>query len=224
MVQQALAQKKQNMKNNYSGYLITFEGGEGGGKTTQSVRLRNKLTQEGRDVVVLREPGGTTISEQIRQVVLSSENTSMAFTTEVLLFQSARAQIYREIVIPSLKAGKIVLMDRSRDSSVVYQGVVRGFGRDLIEQLNDLSTNKIYPNLTILLDLPIKVGLKRKLDSAEINRLEMENQKFHQQVRDAYLQLAKEDDRGRWLVVDASQTVEQVEDEIWQKVQKKIKS
>ncbi|KUK79598.1 MAG: Thymidylate kinase, partial [Microgenomates bacterium 39_7] len=159
------------MKNsNRSGFLITLEGGEGGGKTTQSVRLRQKLTEAGKDVIVLREPGGTTISEQIRQVVLSPENTGMAFTTEVLLFQAARAQIYREIVIPSLKAGKVVIMDRSRDSSVVYQGMVRGFGKDLINQLNDLSTDKIYPNLTILLDLPVETGLKRREDSGKIDR------------------------------------------------------
>lgn len=211
------------MKKTYPGYLITFEGGEGGGKTTQSVRLRNKLVKAGKDVVVLREPGGTTISEQIRQVVLSADNTSMAFTTEVLLFQAARAQIYREIVVPSLKAGKIVLMDRSRDSSVVYQGIVRGFGRELIDQLNNLSTNEIYPNLTILLDLPVKVGLKRKIDSAEINRLEMENMEFHQKVRDAYLELAKENDSNRWIVIKAQQTVEKIEAEIWKKVQEKLK-
>lgn len=209
-------------RKSYPGYLITFEGGEGGGKTTQSVRLRNKLSQEGRDVVVLREPGGTVISEQIRKVVLSQGNTSMAFTTEVLLFQAARAQIYREIVIPSLKAGKVVIMDRSRDSSVVYQGIVRGFGKNLIEQLNDLSTNNIYPNLTILLDLPVDVGLKRKEDSGEINRLDMEADGFHQKVKRAYLQLVKEDKTNRWVVINAENSLDTVESEIWKVVSKKL--
>ncbi len=206
----------------YPGYLITFEGGEGGGKTTQSVRLRNRLSKAGRDVIVLREPGGTVISEQIRKVVLSQGNTSMAFTTEVLLFQAARAQIYREIVIPSLKAGKVVIMDRSRDSSVVYQGIVRGFGKDLIEQLNDLSTDNIYPNLTILLDLPVDVGLRRKEDSGEINRLDMEADGFHQKVKKAYLQLVKEDKSNRWVVINAENDLDTVESEIWKVVSKKL--
>ncbi len=204
-----------------TGFLITFEGGEGGGKTTQSVRLRDKLTKAGQDVVVLREPGGTVISEQIREVTLSPDNTSMAFTTEVLLFQAARAQIYREIVLPSLKAGKVVLMDRSRDSSVVYQGMVRGFGKDLIEELNDLSTKETYPDLTILLDLPVKVGLKRRADSGKIDRLDMEDKQFHQQVRNAYLDLAK-DGQDRWHVIDAEQAVDQVQTEIWQVVKDKM--
>ena len=210
-------------KNKYPGFLITFEGGEGGGKTTQTVRLRDKLTKAGHDVVVLREPGGTVISEQIRKVVLSPDNTSMAFTTEVLLFQAARAQIYRELVIPSLKAGKMVLMDRSRDSSVVYQGMVRGFGKTLIEELNNLSTNKIYPNLTILLDLPVEIGLKRRVDSGKVDRLDMEAKEFHQQVREAYLKLAKENDQGRWMMLDASTSLEQVENKIWKIVEEKIK-
>ncbi len=203
------------------GSLITFEGGEGGGKTTQIVRLRDKLTKAGLDIVVLREPGGTVISEQIREVVLSAKNIGMAFTTEVLLFQAARAQIYREIALPSLEAGKIVLMDRSRDSSVVYQGMVRGFGKDLIEELNNISTKKTYPNLTLLLDLKPKIGLQRRADSGEINRLDMENIDFHKKVRKAYLQLAKED-LARWRIINAEQSIEQVENEIWQLVKQKL--
>lgn len=210
------------MPKKYPGFLITLEGGEGAGKTTQSVRLRQKLIDAGKDVIVLREPGGTTISEQIRQVVLSPDNTGMAFTAEVLLFQAARAQIYREIVIPSLKAGKVVIMDRSRDSSVVYQGMVRGFGKDLIDNLNDLSTDKIYPDLTILLDLPVKTGLKRREDSGKIDRLDMEAVEFHQKVRDAYLQLAKEDNSGRWVIVDAQKSLKKVAELMWQEVEKRI--
>lgn len=207
------------MKN---GILITFEGGEGGGKTTQIVRLRDKLTKAGFDVVVLREPGGTTISEQIREVVLSSKNIGIAYTTEVLLFQAARAQIYREIVLPSLEAGKVVLMDRSRDSSVVYQGMVRGFGKDMIEKLNDISTKETYPDVTILLDLPVKVGLQRREESGKIDRLDMEATDFHQKVRDAYLELAKENQSGRWLVVDASKDIESVEAKIWEVISAKL--
>jgi len=201
-----------------TGMLITFEGGEGGGKTTQIVRLRDRLTKAGHDLVALREPGGTVISEQIREVVLSSKNSGIAFTTEVLLFQAARAQIYREIVLPSLAAGKIVVMDRSRDSSVVYQGIVRGFGKELIDQLNSISTRETFPNLTFLLDIDVKQGLARRASSGVMNRLDMEANEFHQSVRDAYVSLAKENDRKRWQIIDASRSLEEVETEIWDKV------
>lgn len=197
------------------GMLITLEGGEGGGKTTQIVRLRDQLTKAGFDVIVLREPGGTVISEQIREVVLSAKNVGIAFTTEVLLFQAARAQIYREIVLPSLEAGKVVLMDRSRDSSVVYQGHVRGFGIDLIEQLNNISTRDTYPDLTFLLDVDVKEGLHRREQSGKKDRLDMEAQEFHHQVREGYLTLAKANDRGRWVVVDANKSIDEVAEELW---------
>ncbi len=205
------------------GLLITFEGGEGCGKSTQIVQLRDVLTKAGQDVVVLREPGGTVISEQIREVVLSSKNIGIAFTTEVLLFQAARAQIYREIVLPSLEAGKVVLMDRSRDSSVVYQGKVRGFGVELIEQLNNLSTKDTFPDLTILLDVPVEIGLSRRSKTGKMDRLDMEAQDFHQKVRDAYLALAKANDRKRWLVIDATLSIEAVAEAVTKAVLKHIK-
>ncbi|GIK83461.1 MAG: thymidylate kinase [Patescibacteria group bacterium] len=198
-----------------NGYLITLEGGEGGGKTTQIVRLRDSLTKAGKDVVVLREPGGTVISEQIREVVLSAKNVGIAFTTEVLLFQAARAQIYREIVLPSMEAGKVVIIDRSRDSSVVYQGMVRGFGKDLIEQLNDISTKNTYPNLTLLLDVEVETGLKRRESAGAMNRLDMEATDFHNKVRTAYLELAKADNSGRWQIIDAAKSIDEVEQDIW---------
>lgn len=198
--------------------LITLEGGEGGGKTTQAAFLQQKLLAAGHEVLELREPGGTVISEQIRNVVLATKHSGkMHVATEVLLFQAARAQIYDELVLPALAANKIVIMDRSRDSSVVYQGIVRGFGRDKIEQLNNISTQETYPNLTILLDVPADIGLHRTIAIGEVNRFEMEDVVFHQQVRDAYLQLAREDTK-RWKVVDASQPIEAVEDAVWQVV------
>lgn len=202
-------------KKSKKGFLITFEGGEGGGKTTQAVRLRERLTHAGHDVVVLREPGGTVISEQIREVVLSAKNVGIAFTTEVLLFQAARAQIYREIVLPSLKSGKVVIMDRSRDSSVAYQGLVRGFGAELIEKLNDISTDTTYPDLTLLFDLPVEVGLERRHKEGGVDRLDMEASDFHEKVRSAYLQLAKANDRGRWQIIDATRTLDEVGELVW---------
>lgn len=196
------------------GVLISFEGGEGGGKSTQILRLRETLLKNKKDVVVVREPGGTVISEQIREVVLSNKNIGIAYTTEVLLFQAARAQVYREIVLPSLEAGKYVLMDRTRDSSVVYQGIVRKFGVKMIEDLNAISTKDTYPNLTLLLDVEAKVGLKRQMEAGGINRFEMENTHFHEEVRTAYLSLATKNDHNRWVIIDANVPIDEVEEKI----------
>lgn len=204
------------------GFLISFEGGEGGGKSTQIVRLRDHLTKEGFDVVVVREPGGTAISEQIREVVLSAKNIGIAYTTEVLLFQAARAQVYRELVLPSLEAQKIVLMDRTRDSSVVYQGIVRNFGVEKIEELNSLSTKDTYPDITFFLDVDAQTGLQRQAQAGGNNRIEMENLAFHEQVRDAYKTLATQNDHQRWVSIDANRDLESVEKEIWDKVSEKM--
>jgi len=206
------------------GVLITFEGGEGVGKTTQVARLKKRFEAIGKTVVVLREPGGTVISEQIRETVLTVKNTGlMLLTTEVLLFQAARAQIYGELVLPALAEGKIVLMDRSRDSSVVYQGVVRGFGKKIIERLNNISTQKTVPNLTLLLDAPVSVGIKRRMDVGDGNRLDNEKNDFHEGVRAGYLALAAENHHNRWKVVDATASIEAVEAELWRLISKKLK-
>jgi dTMP kinase len=198
------------------GFLMSFEGGEGGGKSTQVARLVEHFQKMNRPVMALREPGGTGISEQIREVVLGNKNTGLSFPTEVLLFQAARAQLYSEVVIPNLAQGTVILMDRTRDSSVVYQGVVRGFGKALIEQLNDISTQKTVPNLTFLLDVPVEVGLSRRAQTGEQNRLDLEKKDFHEQVRAAYLDLAKSDTTGRWVIINAEKSLDEVEAEIWQ--------
>lgn len=201
------------------GTLISFEGGEGAGKSVQIKRLRDRLYACGKDVIVLREPGGTVISEQIREVVLSAKNIGIAYTTEVLLFQAARAQLYREIVLPSLGVGKVVLMDRTRDSSVVYQGMVRGFGVELIEQLNNISTQNTYPDITLLLDVPPTIGLERRIQDGKMDRLDMESVDFHEKVRQAYLQVSEKDDRDRWRIIDGTQSIDDVEDAIWEEIQ-----
>lgn len=204
------------------GYLISLEGGEGGGKSTQIVKLKEHLEKMGKEVVCVREPGGSAIAEQIREVVLSSKNTDIAFTTEVLLFQASRAQIYHEVVLPALEKGKIVLMDRTRDSSTVYQGIVRNFGKDLIDQLHVISTHDTYPDVTLLLDVSVETGLGRREAAGGSNRMELEKKDFHQQVRDAYLSLAKEDTTGRWHIIDAEKEFEEVEQEIWKIVSEKL--
>ncbi len=204
-----------------NGLLISFEGGEGSGKTVQIKLLADEFRKAGRDLIITREPGGTVISEQIREVVLATKNIGMAFTTEVLLFQAARAQIYRELILPSLKAEKVVLCDRTRDSSVVYQGIVRGFGEKLIENLNKMSTQDTYPDLTILLDVPVEVGLARRQGTDKMDRLDMEQKDFHEKVRKGYLKLAKCNDHGRWLTIDASKNIEQVHEMIMQQMKEK---
>ncbi len=208
--------------NTRRGFLITLEGGEGSGKTTQAAGLEARFREAGMDVLAVREPGGTVISEQIREVVLSTKNTNIAFTTEVLLFQAARAQIYSELVLPALEEGKIVLMDRSRDSSVVYQGIVREFGVSLVEQLNNISTKNTYPDITFLLDLPSKIGLDRREEEGGQDRIDLESHTFHQKVRDAYLQLAENDASGRWKVIDAVRDIDEIQEELWQYLTKNI--
>lgn len=202
--------------------LISFEGCEGGGKTTQIKLLKERLekTDPSCQVISLREPGGTLIGEQIRQIVLSPENKDIAFATEVLLFQAQRAQLYEQIVLPALAEGKIVLMDRTRDSSVVYQGIVRRFGKDLIDQLNTISTHDTYPDITFLLDLAAKIGLDRRANTGSTNRIDQEDLDFHQQVREAYLSLAKADvtksaAKNRWRIIDATKSMDEVAEEIW---------
>ncbi len=198
--------------------MITLEGGEGGGKSTQMPLLQQRFEAAGIPVLVLREPGGTVISEQIREVVLSAKNTGIANTAEVMLFQAARAQIYHELVLPALAAGKIVLMDRSRDSSVVYQGMVRGFGKDLIEKLNNFSTQETYPDLTLLLDVSVQIGLGRRGKTDKMDRLDSAGTPFHEQVRKAYLELAADNASGRWMVIDGSGSVTQVQELLWQAI------
>lgn len=206
----------------FKGYLIALEGSEGGGKTTQIEFLAGHLKTLQKPFITLREPGGTPISDQIREVVLSPQNKAMQDTTEVLLFQAARAQLYGEIIIPALEEGKIVLMDRTRDSSLVYQGMVRGFGAELIEQLSDIATQKIVPDLTILLDVSVETGLGRRMASGKMDRMDMQSTDFHQQVRDAYLHIARENKDDRWMIVDGEKSVEEVADAIWKRVEEKI--
>jgi len=200
------------------GYFISFEGGEGAGKTTQVELLAERLKKEGLEVVVCREPGGTEIGEQIRQVVLSIKNKGMDTNAELLLFMAARAQLFGEVVRPALDRGAIVLADRGRDSSVVYQGMVRGLGEEWVEKLNDFAMKNVKPDLTFLLDVPVEIGHKRYLD---VNRFENEEREFHEKVRQGYKQLAKKEP-GRWVVIDASRTAAEVEEEVWERCSKYV--
>lgn len=204
------------------GFLISFEGGEGGGKTVQAKRLKRKLKRRGKKVILIREPGGPDISEQIREVLLDAENTEMTVTTEMLLFQAARAQLYEEEVLPDIKKGRIVISDRGRDSSLVYQGVVRGMGEKLVEKLNDVATKNTLPELTILLDVPVKIGKKRQENEEESDRMDLEEAGFRKKVRKAYLRLAKRHP-NRLVVVDGSREKREVAKEVWEVVKNRLK-
>lgn len=210
------------MAKKYSGTLISFEGMEGAGKTTQCEILEKKLQDKGLKTLVVREPGGVPIAEEIRDVVLSPRNKGIALTTEVLLFQAARAQLYDELVLPALKQGKVVLMDRTRDSSLIYQGIVRGIGEEWIEKLNDYSTQNTTPDMTFLLDLPAEVGYDRRVKAEALDRIEQEGLAMQKDVVAAYRKVAKEDTEGRWQTVDGEQSIDEVAEQVWVMVKKKI--
>jgi len=207
---------------NKKGILVSFEGMEGAGKTTQCNLLAKKLEKMKYKTLVVREPGGVDIAEQIRDVVLAPKNKKIVISTEVLLFQAARAQLYAELVLPGLKVGKVVLMDRTRDSSTVYQGMVRGVGVEKIEGLNDFATDNTSPDLTFLLDLPAEVGMDRRMKSGKMDRIEREGVPLQKKVCKAYLKLADENKLGRWVVIDGQKSIEEIAKQVWQVVEKKI--
>lgn len=194
------------------GQLITFEGPEGAGKTTVMQRVANALCQEARyEVVVTREPGGSAIAERIRTILLDVNATEMDMRTEALLFAAARRQHLVEVIVPALKRGAIVLCDRFVDSSLAYQGIVRGIGYEEIWKLNTFAIDGYLPQCTLLIDVPAEVGLERIKQGRtfdETNRLDRETIEFHQQVRQAFLQLANNEER--FVVIDGTQSIEQV--------------
>jgi len=197
--------------------LMTFEGPEGSGKTTQIVRAVQYLRSFGLPVVQTREPGGTPIADQIRAVLLRAENKAITPLTELLLYFAARAQHVAEVVRPALEAGKIVACDRFADATWAYQGHARGMDTAMIERLNEIATGGLQPDLTLLYDLPIEEGLRRarsraeRLDDAEReDRFEKEALEFHRKLREGFLLLAEREPR-RFRVIDAAGSV----DEVW---------
>lgn len=203
---------------NRKGYLISYEGPEGGGKTSQIMNARKWLEGIGLSSVSFREPGGTPIGEDIRDILLNKDYKKeqiMNRLTEALLFQASRSEFVEKIVIPHLEIGDIVLLDRFKDSSKIYQGLVRGLGMETIDFLNDLSTQGIDPDLTLLLDVDPEIGLERRAGAdMELNRIDRESIEFHRKIREGYLRIAKEDVSGRWVIVDATPEKEMVENEI----------
>ncbi len=208
------------------GIFITFEGPDGSGKTTQINLLNDYLSNKGYNCIQTREPGGTKVGEKLRDILKNPElNNSLSIITEVLLLQTARAQHVYELIKPSLKAGKIVLCDRFADSSTTYQGIGRGVGKETICKLNNFSTTGLEPDITILLDLPPKNGLERadeREHGQKKDRWEEQDLNFHQKVRNAFLELAKENDK-RFEVVSAIGTIEEVHHRIIKIIDKRLK-
>lgn len=202
------------------GYLITLEGGEGSGKTTVLKLLAEALEQQGCEVECTREPGGIEIAEQIRHVILDSNNTKMDGRTEALLYAAARRQHLVEKVIPALDAGKIVLCDRYIDSSLAYQGHARGLGIAEIYSINKFAIDDYMPDLTLYFDVKPEIGLARieKDQEREVNRLDLESMKFHLAVREGY-QLLVDQYPERIQVIDAAKELELVFKEALQKVE-----
>jgi len=193
--------------------FITLEGPEGSGKTTAVETAVNKLKEMGYEIVRTREPGGTPISEQIRNVILDKENTMMDPRTEALLYAASRRQHLIEKVWPALKEGKIVICDRYLDSSLAYQGGARGLGVENILNVNNFATEGTFPDLTLLFDIDPQIGLARIAANAnrEVNRLDLEKLDFHNKVRNTFLELAKRYPE-RFVIIDASKSREEVAD------------
>lgn len=191
--------------------FITLEGPEGSGKTTAVESAVKKLQEMGYEVVRTREPGGTPIAEQIRNVILDKENTAMDSRTEALLYAASRRQHLVEKVWPALKEGKIVICDRYLDSSLAYQGGARGLGIEEVLNVNLFATENTWPDLTLLFDIKPEVGLARISANAgrEVNRLDLEKIEFHNKVRESFLNLAKRFPE-RYVIIDAGKSKEEV--------------
>lgn len=201
--------------------FITFEGGEGSGKTTIIQMLEKELNNLGKKCIVTREPGGIDIAEQIRNVILNVNNTKMDSRTEALLYAAARVQHLVEKILPALANDEIVLCDRYIDSSLVYQGLGRGLGIKNIESINMFACEHM-PNLTIFLDCPPEVGFQRiKENNREVNRLDLEKKDFHNMVYNGYKQISKMYPE-RIITVDATKTLDEVFNSVLKLVKQRL--
>ena len=195
--------------------FITLEGPEGSGKTSHIPPLVDYLRAQGHVVFPTREPGGTSIGEQIRDVIHDLKNTEMRPRTETLLYQAARAQIVEQVIQPRLKAGEIVICDRYADSTIAYQGYGHQQNLDDVRALVKYATGGLVPDLTILLDVDVEVGLKRKHNDADWNRMDAQTIDFYRRVRAGYAEMVKQEP-SRWRVVDAGAD--------WQSVQEGLRA
>lgn len=195
------------------GFFITVEGGEGAGKSTMLAFMRDWLAKAGHDVVVTREPGGTALGERVRDILLHARELHMTAETEALLMFAARAEHLERVIRPALDAGKTVLCDRFTDATYAYQGGGRGLSAERIAQLEAWVQGALRPNLTLLLDVPVDVGLQRANQRSEPDRFEREQKEFFERVRATYLDRARHEPQ-RMRVIDASRTPEEVRQQI----------
>ena len=201
-----------------NGIFITFEGIDGVGKSTQIRRLDEKLRELGYETIITREPGGTSISEKIRELLLDTANAEMDAVTEALLYAAARAQIVREVIEPALAAGKVVLCDRYIHSSIAYQGYGRGLGEEMVLEMNRPAMRGIFPNLTFLFLLPPAEAEKRRSGTAD--RIESLGLSFQEKVQQGFQQMAH---REGVIPVDAAEPVEKIFHEVWKAVSRLLK-
>jgi dTMP kinase len=208
------------------GRFITFEGPEGSGKSTQLRLLGERLRRAGQDVLETQEPGGTPIGIQIRHVLLDTKNRELCPTAELLLMFASRAQNVDQLILPALSAGRTVLSDRFTDSTLVYQGVGRGLGADVVYELDRIACRGLIPDLTLVIDIDAEAGLARAhrrsaraagSETRSETRIEEQDVAFHRRVREAYRQLAA-DESKRVRLIDGSQTREAVAEQVWDAV------
>ncbi len=203
--------------------FITFEGPEGSGKTTQIPQIQNFLLEAGYLVFSTREPGGTSIGNQIREVLLANKNTEMHPRSEILLFQASRAQLVEQEIKPRLAQGEIVLCDRYADSTIAYQGYGHGVDLEQLRSIVNFATSGLKPDLTLLFDLDVKVGLARRQKDGDVNRLDAFELEFHQRVRNGYHALAATEP-DRWVIVNANQPPELVQAAVCEIIRKQLNS
>ena len=208
----------------HSGFFITFEGPDGSGKSTQIQALAEYLTGLGQEVLLTREPGGTAISEQIRDLLHDLRNSAMQPRAEILLYSAARAQLVGQVIRPRLAAGGTVLCDRYADSTLAYQGYGHGLDLSVLRQITAFATDDLKPDLTLLFDLDAEAGLKRRqTGGVEWNRLDAYDLAFHQRVRQGYHALAQADP-GRWTTLDATLSKEQLQAEVRRVVTERLEA
>lgn len=196
--------------------FITFEGGEGCGKSTQARALYRRLCKLAIPVLLTHEPGVTPLGKKIARLLKWAQDVNISPAAELLLFNVSRAQLVSEVIRPELKSEKVVICDRYADSTTAYQGYGRGLDLPTVAAVNEMGTQGLIPDLTILLDMPVKEGLARKRGKKQ-DRFEGETVAFHQRVREGYLKMAA-DDPKHWLVVDADQSKVKIREIIWQRV------
>jgi dTMP kinase len=202
--------------------FVCFEGGEGSGKSTQAKALYRHLLKVGTPVVLCHEPGTTPMGREVRHLLKSSKGTEISPLAELFLIAAARAQLVKELIRPNLDRGTAVVCDRYADSTVAYQGYGRGIDMKVIQAVNNSATQGLLPDLVVLLDIPVEVGLARK-KSAKLDRFEAEEVSFHQQVRRGYLEIAHADPKC-WLVIDATLPKGEIRRRVWDRVSDLLQS